>query len=58
MALYLGGNKVKIILDNIVYNMNIHSVLPTIDNEVLVASSDDYILQDVNGLYLAPKKEG
>ena len=55
MALYLGGNKVKIILNNQVYNMIFPSV--TIMDGVRLLSSDNYILQDTNGLYLTFKEE-
>ena len=56
MALYLGSNKIKINLDNAIYDLNIFSVLPTI-NDVILSSSDDCILKDFNGLYLIPKEE-
>lgn len=58
MALYLGNSeKLKINLGDVVYIMNIFSALPTIEN-VILSSSDDYILKDFNGLYLSPKEEG
>lgn len=56
MALYLGGSeKLKINLGNVVYSMNIFSALPTIE-EIILSSSDDYMLKDFNGLYLIPKE--
>lgn len=56
MALYLGSNKIKINLNNAIYDLNIFSALPTI-NDVILSSSDDCILKDFNGLYLVPKEE-
>ena len=53
MALYLGNEKLKINLDDVVYIMNIFSALPTIE-EIILSSSDDCILKDFNGLYLSP----
>ena len=53
MALYLGKDKVKINLNGIVYCLNLFSTVP-ITNGVLLLSSDDYILQDFNGIYLIP----
>ena len=54
MALYLGENKVKINLNGIVYCLNLYSTTSTINNGWLL-SSDNYILQDSNGIYLIPK---
>jgi len=57
MALYLGSEKkVKINLGDAIYIMNIFSALPYIE-DVILSSSDDYILKDFNGLYLSPKEE-
>lgn len=53
MALYLGENKVKINLNGIVYYLNLFSLKP-ITNGDLLLSSDGYILQDFNGIYLIP----
>jgi hypothetical protein len=53
MALYLGEDKVKINLNGIAYCLNLFSTVP-ITNGVLLLSSDDYILQDFNGIYLIP----
>lgn len=56
MALYLGSSeKLKINLDSNAYCMNIFSALPTI-TEVILSSSDDYLLNDFNGLYLISKE--
>lgn len=54
MALYLGEDKVKINLDGVAYCLNLFSTTSTINNGWLL-SSDDYILQDSNGIYLIPK---
>ena len=54
MALYLGENKVKINLNGAVYCLNLFSALPTITDTIL-ASSDDCLFKDFNGLYLALK---
>lgn len=53
MALYLGDNKVKINLNGIMCSLNLFSS-SLILNGVLLLSSDDYILQDSNGIYLIP----
>ena len=54
MALYLGKDKVKINLNGIVYCLNLFSTAPITNNGWLL-SSDDYMLQDSNGIYLIPK---
>lgn len=56
MALYLGEDKVKLNLDGIVYFLNLYSEI-LILNGIRLLSSDDYILQDSNGLYLTAKEE-
>ena len=48
MALYLGEHRVKINLDGIVYCLNV------VSDRVLLLSSDNYILQDSNEIYLVP----
>ena len=55
MALYLGGEKVKINIDGIVYNLNLFSDA-LIFNGILLLSSEGYILKDSSGLYLAAKE--
>ncbi len=55
MALYLGENKVKINLDGVVYCLNLFSEIP-ITNGIRLLSSDNYILQDSNGIYLTVKE--
>ena len=56
MAIYLGGEKVKIILGNNIYIMNILSTSPTIE-EIRLLSSEGYILKDLNGLYLIAEED-
>lgn len=56
MALYLGSEKVKIILNNVVYNLNLYSEKP-IYNGILLLSSDGYVLKDINELYLTAKED-
>ena len=57
MALYLGSNeKVKIISNNVKYILNIGTVVKPIKEGYLL-SFDDYILKDLNGLYLIAKED-
>jgi hypothetical protein len=56
MALYLGGHKLKVNLNNILYKFNIYSAIAIL-NGIKLLSSDDYILKDSNGVYLTAKKE-
>jgi hypothetical protein len=51
MALYLGGNKVNINLDGVVYCLNLFFETP-ITSGIRLLSSDNYILQDSNEVYL------
>lgn len=56
MAVYLGSSgERKVILDGVVYDVNWISATPIIDSIVLL-SSDDYILKDINGTYLISKE--
>ena len=55
MAIYLGRDKVKINLDGVTYYLNFFSATPVVDI-VQLLSSDNYILQDENGLYLTAKE--
>ena len=53
MAVYLGSTgKRKVILDGVVYYLNIGMKSSTVDNVLL--SLDNYILKDSNGTYLIP----
>ena len=56
MALYLGNEKVKLNLNYRTYYLNLNTGT-IIVNGVLLASVDDYILKDSNGLYLTVKEE-
>lgn len=56
MALYLGRDKVRINLDNIVYKLNLYSEKP-FTNGIILLSSDSYILKDLNELYLTAKED-
>jgi hypothetical protein len=51
MALYLGDNKIKININGIKYYLNLFSS-NLILNGVALLSSDNYILQDSEGIYL------
>lgn len=55
MALYLGTNKVKINVDGKTYRLNLLSTIPTIIGTRLL-TPDDYILKDINGLYITAKE--
>lgn len=56
MALYLGGEKVKINLDGVTYKLEMWSD-PPITNGIRLVSSDGYILIDANGRYLTTKED-
>jgi hypothetical protein len=56
MALYLGGEKVKLNLDGVTYYLNVFSET-TIINGIRLLSSDGYVLTDSNGLYLTTKED-
>ena len=56
MALYLGSEKVKVISDNIRYIINLYSSTPIATINALL-SSDNYVLKDLNDLYLIPKED-
>lgn len=55
MALYLGRDKIKINLDNIVYYLNLYSKTP-ITNGIRLLTLGNHILKDSNGLYLTTKE--
>ena len=55
MALYLGNDKITINLNGIIYLLNIYNT-ELILNGILLLSSDDYVLRDINGLYLTAKE--
>ena len=52
MALYLGeSERLKIVINNVVYKLNLYSS-GVITNHGMLLSFDDFVLRDVNGLYL------
>lgn len=55
MALYLGRDKVKINLNGKTYYLNIFTKTLITEGALLV-SSDNYILQDTNEIYLTTKE--
>lgn len=56
MGLYLGSSKKqKISINGTKCHFNIISLEPT-NNNVGLISSDNYILMDLNGLYIVPKE--
>lgn len=58
MALYLGSSeKVKVILNGVVYYLNLFTTNP-ITNGIKLLSSDNYILRDSNGRYLTVNEDG
>ena len=57
MALYLGSSdQQKVILDGVIYRFNLFTSTP-IENFIRLLSSDNYTLQDSNGLYLIAKED-
>ena len=52
---YLGSNKVRINLNNKIYNIELLSKIPIL-NGIGLLSSGNYTLKDVNGLYLTVKE--
>lgn len=57
MAIYLGNNKLKLNLNNIKYNINLYTTDTPIINVNKLLSSDNYILKDLNGLFLTVKED-
>ena len=51
MALYLGGQKVKINLNGETYSLKLFTNA-SIANYIRLLSSEGYVLKDSNGLYL------
>ena len=51
MGLYLGGEKVKILVNDTTYRLNLYSTSP-ITNGTQLLSSDNYVLKDKDGRYL------
>ena len=55
MALYLNNVKYNINLNGKLYRLNLHTTKPSLDEYMI--SSDNFILQDKDGLFLLPKVE-
>lgn len=55
MTVYLGEEKVKICLGGVTYRLNIPFNDKT-DNSVMLLSSDNYILKDIDGTLLLTKE--
>jgi hypothetical protein len=56
MVLYLSdGKKYKIWIDGIAYSMNLYSATP-ISNDIKLLSTDNFVLTDLNGVYLTVKE--
>lgn len=55
MGLYIGGAKYKLIVGGDVCNLNVYTPTP-ITNGIRLLSSDDFILKDINNLYLTVKE--
>ena len=55
MAIFLGDKKVKLILDNVIYNIRL-SDIASVFNGVKLLSSEGYTLKDSNGLYITAKE--
>lgn len=55
MALYLGKEKVKICLGGVICRLNIPSN-DKADNSVMLLSSDNHVLKDIDGTLLLTKE--
>ena len=55
MGVYLGTNKVRVIMDGVLYDLHIAEVAPVITG-IKLLSSDGYVLKDLNGLYITTKE--
>ena len=63
MAIYLGNNKLNLIVDGIPQNLfimprNIQPDIPDISSLTLFRTLDNYILKDLNNIYIVPKDSG
>lgn len=56
MALYLGSNQVKLVLNGTLYSINIFSSKPILKG-IQLFTLDEYALRDSNGLYLTAKED-
>lgn len=55
MALYLGSNKKIININGASFNLHIYETEPIITG-IKLLSSDNYVLKDLNGLYITIKE--
>ena len=56
MALYLGENKQRLRLNDILYRLNVGVSEPITTNVIKLLSSEGYILKDKNNTYLTFKE--
>ena len=57
MGLYLGGGeKLKLNIGNTICNLIIPTTITTL-NDIMLLSSNNYILKDSNGVYLIAKED-
>lgn len=56
MAIYIGGKQYKLICNGDVCEMQAYSPIP-ITNNIRLLSSENYILKDMNNVYLTVVKE-
>ena len=56
MGLFIGGTKYKLIVGGNVCNLDVYTPTP-ITNGIRLLSSDDFILKDINNLYLTVKED-
>ena len=56
MGLYLGNEKMKLRLNDLLMRLNIHPSSDPITEVIRLLSSDNYILKDLNDIYLIPKE--
>lgn len=56
MAIYIGSTKCKLALGEKICGLNIPTPI-AVTNGIRLLSSDDYILKDINNVYLTTIKE-
>lgn len=56
MALYLGNQEVNLHLKDLLVCLNIISPTTPITDVIRLLSSDNYVLKDLNDIYLIPKE--
>lgn len=57
MALYIGGQKYKVVLNGSTYCLNIPSIKLINTSDIVLLSSDGYILTDLDGIILLPQPD-